>query len=175
MSFLAERDMARRALEYRGPGPRPAFPPVASRIRAARERLGIGLEDFASRWSPQPSAYWDLELADHELFETVALRDLPRLARSLELPLMTIVFGEEPMRALAPVSYRDVARAIDTRLADAGVTVEQLSETAGRQLQPILDDPDVLGTFNVQAAFDICQSVGLDWVGLLDAVARGAA
>ena len=175
MSFLAERDMARRALEYRGPKPYPELPPVASRIRAARERLGVSMLEFASRWSAEPWAYRDLEFADHELFTTVDLGDLPRLASALELPLMVLLFGEAPMRPLSSVSYNDVARAIGRRLSDDGLTIEQLSEIAGWELQPIVDESGTLATFNLQGVFDVCQTVGLDWVGLVDAVERGVA
>ena len=175
MSFLAERDMARRALEYRGPGPAPDFPPVASRIRAARERLGVSVQDFAARWSEEPSTYWDLELTDDALFRTVALGEIPRLASALELPVMVLLFGEVPMRAVAQVSYRDVAGAIDRQLSHDGLTVEQLSAAVGWELQPILDEPDVLSGLNLSAVLNICQAVRLDWVGLLQAVALGAA
>jgi len=52
MSFLAERDMAQAALAYEGGDHGPAFPPVAARIRAARQALGS-----RSRSSPRLTAF----------------------------------------------------------------------------------------------------------------------
>ena len=175
MSFLAERDMAAKALEYRGPGLGPGFPSVASRIRMARGRLGGGVEDFAARWGLELSAYRDLELADDALFTTVALGDIPVLASELELPVMVLLFGEVPLRPIARISYRDVATAIAKRLSRDGLSADQLSEAVGVDLQPVLDEPEVLRGFNLRAVLDVCLAVRLDWVGLLDAVAEGAA
>ena len=166
MSFEAERIQVEGALASEESSSA-EFPETASRIRAARKRLGVSESTLASRWGVEPSMYWDLELHNDEIFTCVDLAALSGLAEALEIPLMTLLFGEEPPAPIAKVSYEDVSNAIARRMAQEGLTVEQLSELVGWDLQSILDSPEVLGTFNIAGARDVCRAVGMDWVGLL--------
>jgi len=167
MSFEEERAQAERALAAQAGDPAPEFPEVATRIQQARERLGISEEELVRRWGADPSVHWDLELHNDELFQCVDFETLPKLAAALEVPLMAILFGEEPPEPIDKVSYQEVAGRIANRMRSESLTVQRLSEIVGWELQPILERPEALGSYNIAGVHDVCQAVGIDWVGLL--------
>jgi transcriptional regulator with XRE-family HTH domain len=173
MAFTDERALADEWLARRGEAPRALLPPVAKRIREARLRLGLSEAEVAHRWGVEPSLYWDLELRDNELFMCVDFRNLPGLAAALEMPLMVLLFGEEPVTQPPEVEYAEVAQRIRRRLADEGLTVDALSDVVGWELQGVLEDPETLGAFNISGVYDVCQAVELDWIGLLAHERRG--
>ena len=109
MAFADERAVAEEGLARLSSAPSAVLPPVAMRIRDARLRLGITEAEVAHRWGVEPSLYWDLELHDDELFTSVDFRRLPGLAAALELPLMVLLFGDEPETKPPEVGYAEVA------------------------------------------------------------------
>jgi len=166
--------MADRALEAKDSEAAP-YPPTAKRFRAARARLGASEHDVAERWGLQASMYWDLELYDDEVFTCLDLDDVPRLARVLETPVMTLLFGSEPESPLAPVPYEEVATRIAEEATRRSMDLQQLAETIGWELEPIVRRPDEVGKLNLDGLYDICSAVGLDWVAVLaGAEARAA-
>ena len=165
MSFLAERDMAQAALAYEGGDHGPAFPPVAARIRAARQALGLSLEEFAQAHGVEATRQFDLELNDSAVFELVSLVALPGFAEALGLPVFTLLFGEQPLRAIRPVTYLDVVDAIEQRAGEQGVAA--LSDAVGWDLQPVLGDPSSLGALSLKGLFGLCRAIELDWLGVL--------
>jgi hypothetical protein len=173
VTFADERTLAERALADLRTNSMCAFPPVAERIRAAREHLGITEAEVARRWGQQPSLYWDLELRDDELFTCVAFGTLAPLAEALELPLLVLLFGEEPPSRPAEVEYSQVAERLRHRLSSEGLTVDALSELVGWELRGVLDDPASLATFNVVGVYDVRTAAGVDWVGLVEHECRG--
>ena len=173
MAFADERAIADEGLARLGSAPSAVLPPVAKRIREARLRLGISEQEVAHRWGVQPSMYWDLEQRDDELFTCVDFRKLPGLATALELPLMVLLFGEEPKVRPPEVSYAEVAAGIQRRLTDEGLTLDALSDAVGWELGGVLEDPESLAAFNISGVYDVCQSVGVDWIGLLAHESRG--
>jgi transcriptional regulator with XRE-family HTH domain len=172
MSFLGERDMANAALAYDGPAPAPAFPPVAERIRVARQALGVSLDAFARHCGLEPAQQYSLELHDYEVFQAVELANVTAYAAALGLPLFTLLFGEQPLREIPDVAYLDVAQAIERYASASGVTVETVSTQVGWDLQSVVDDPARVASFTIQGLFDVCRLVGLDWLGVLIALDR---
>jgi transcriptional regulator with XRE-family HTH domain len=170
MSFLAERDMAQAALAFQGTDHRPAFPPVAERIRDARQALGLSLEEFAQSHGSQPAQQYELELHDSALFEVIGLAALPGFAEALGLPVFTLLFGEQPMRAIRHVTYPEVVEAVERQTGEKGAVA--LSETVGCDLQPVLDDPCRLGGLSLKELFDLCRAIGVDWLGVLAATGQ---
>lgn len=175
MSFLAERDMAVHALEFQGPGIRPDFPPAAARIRAAREAMRLSVEDAARRCGIDPSTYLDLELSDAAVFTGAALVRLQIVAPALGLGLMTLLFGEEPMRDIVRVTFPYAARILAAKVADDPSFLQRASQAARCDLQLSLSDGNALAALTVRGAFGLCLLLGLDWIGLLAAVSEGAA
>src|SRR6185503_7654482 len=108
MAFSDERAMAERSLT-RGNAEEDAFPPTAERIRAARSRLGLSNKQAADRAGIERDAYDDLELSNSETFACVDIAHLPRLAATLEMPLLQLLFGGQPPEPPVPISFEDVA------------------------------------------------------------------
>ena len=175
MSFLAERDMAVHALEFQGPGIRPDFPSAAARIRAAREAMGLSVEDAARRCGVDSSTYMDLELSDSAVFTDVALGRLQIVAGALGLGLLSLLFGEEPMRDIVPITFPYAARILAANVADDPSLLERASQAARCDLQLVFSDNSALAALTVRGAFGLCRLLGLDWIGLLAAVSAGAA
>ncbi len=167
MASSDERARADEGLARLGESPTSSMlPPVAKRIREARVRLGLTEAQVADRWGVEPSEYWDLELYDSELFTCVDFGKLPGLAAALEIPVMVLLFGSPELEP-PDVSYSDVAERLRRRMADERLSVDALSDAVGWELRGVLDNPGSLAAFNVSGVYDVCQSVGLDWVGLL--------
>jgi hypothetical protein len=175
MSFLVERDLAKVALAYDGPKPGPAFPPVAARIRDARQGLGLPLDELAQRVGLTSTQVFDLEAYNSQAYEVMGLIELQAFGAALGMPVMTLLFGEQPLRVIPSVRFLDVARAIESRVSTRGDTIEALSESVGWKLQPVVDDPGALASFTVRGLFDLCGAVGLDWLGVLVAMDADAA
>ena len=105
---MDERDLVEAALAQltAGDGSQPApWPPVARRIKEARERAGLSESEIAARLGMTASEYWDIELHDDEAFNTFAIADLAQLAEILGMPLDTMLFGTNPDRSLMCTTY----------------------------------------------------------------------
>jgi len=173
MSFLEERQSAQQALDSDDPDVG-VFPPVARRIRVAREAAGLTREQVAQRLGMELSAYMDVEFHDDELFSVVDFETVPSLACLLGLPPLVMLFGEEPPFDIPAVAPSDVAVALAGRMESEGLTLDQLSEEVGWDLGPVLRDPETIWTdFPVLGMNDLCNALGLDWVGLLVESAAG--
>jgi transcriptional regulator with XRE-family HTH domain len=174
VTFTDERLMADRALEAKD-SEAASYPPTAERFRAARVRLGLSEHEVAKRWGLEASMYRDLELYDNEVFTCIDLDDVPKLARVLETPVMTLLFGSEPESLLAPVPYEGVARRIAEEATRRSMDLEQLAETIGWELEPIVRRPEDVGKLHLDGLYDICSAVGLDWVAVLAGAAMRTA
>src|SRR5262245_17575025 len=78
----------------------PRWPPVARRIREAREQLGLSKSVVAARLGLAPSEYQDVEFHDDEAFTNLSIKHLRALGQVLRLPLPEMLFGPgaEPVR-----------------------------------------------------------------------------
>src|SRR5262245_58150113 len=78
----------------------PSWPPVARRIREARERLGLTEPVVAAKIGMALSEYQDVEFHDDEAFTSFSIKDLRALRDVLGLPLTEMLFGPgaEPVR-----------------------------------------------------------------------------
>lgn len=159
--------MAEQAMALYDRGSEATFPPAAARFLRAREARGLTQDDVAARWGEPPSMYWDLELYDDEAFTVVSVEQLRRLAAVLGTSVSVLLFDDEPSSEVAGVSYEEVITRLRERMAKDRVSVEQLGDQIGWELQPLLDDPGALGDLPVYALRSICRAAGVDWVGVL--------
>src|SRR5438093_1611222 len=81
------------------------WPPVARRVREARERLGLGEADIAARLGIEVSEYWDIEFHDDEAFTCFSVAQLGRLAVILEAALDVLLFGNPAEGPTTPTSF----------------------------------------------------------------------
>ena len=172
MSFAKERDLAERALAAadRDEGEDPEFPPVAKRFADAREALGLSQAEVAERWHQPTSMYWDLEFHDSEAFDVVSVRDLVCLAGILQVPVLYLLFGEEPSFSLPTVPHSEIVRRLHEMMEARRLSVEQLSELVGVELQDFLQDPDRLTDLPIALLRWICRAVGVDWTEALGSI-----
>jgi len=169
VGFAAERAMAEQALsDYeRDDTVEPVFPPVAQRIRRAREGLALTQDDVARQWGEQTSMYWDLELFDAEAFTVISVRQLQRLASVLGTPVNALLFGEDPASPEPDVTYADVIAGLQMRLSGDDVDVEQLGNSVGWDLGNVFADPGTLGDMPIDGLRSVCRAVSVDWVTVL--------
>ena len=149
------------------------FPAAAQRIRRAREALTLTQDDVADRWGEQPSMYWDLELFDDEAFTVISVRQLQRLASVLKTSLNVLLFGKEPPLPLPTVPYPEVIARLEDRMIRDAVSVEQLGDRIGWDLQPLVTDPRTVGDLSVAALWYVCRAIDLDWVSVMNATLEG--
>lgn len=170
MGFESQRAVAERAIAlYEENGAEePAFPSAAQRIRQAREAAGLTQDEVAGRWREQPSMYWDLELYDEEVFTVISVREVQRLAPALQTSVNQLLFGEEPPSPLPSIRYRDVIARLQERLRDERVTVEQLGDEIGWDLEPLLSDPSNLGDLPIVGLWSVCRAAHVDWVAVVN-------
>jgi hypothetical protein len=112
-------------------------------------------------------SYRDLEIYDDEAFTVTTLRELATLGRILKVEPEALLLGADGDRVGQTVTFRDVAQQLARRMADDGLTVEQLGEEIGYDLEPLFVLPDALWDYNVEALYMICKCLGLDWVAAL--------
>jgi len=169
VGFAADRELAERTLAGydADDGREPVFPPVARRFLEAREAQELSREDVAVRWGQPVSMYWDLEFHDDEAFTVIAVRDLVILAGILRTPLMRLLFGEEPAPPLPALPYSEVARRLHSRIADEGMSADELSELAGWEVAGYLDAADKLADLPICGFRSVCRVAGVDWVAAL--------
>jgi len=167
---MDERELVDMALAQvtTGAGSEPAqWPPVARRIKEARERAGLSESEIAARLGMTPSEYWDIELHDDEAFSVFAIADLAQLAEVLGLTVDHMLFGASVEYSPSRTPYGVIAERLAAVIASEGVTVDNLSDRVGWDLAPVLRDPEALGQFNVVGLRDLCRAIGVDWVSAL--------
>ncbi|HZI89103.1 MAG TPA: hypothetical protein VFD83_01470 [Candidatus Polarisedimenticolia bacterium] len=171
MGFVEEREMAEAALEASDlEGTEKPYPPVARRIREAREALGLSYEELADRWGQPTSMTWDPERFDHEAFDVLSVEELSKLAAVLQTPLLSLLFGEEPVPPLRPTGFDEIAEGLRARMRTDAISVEDLAERVGWELQSFLDDPSTLGQLPIFGLRWVCREVGADWVSVLESL-----
>ena len=160
-----DRAIAESAL--RSDDPEVAWPPVAARIRMARERLGISQAEIAAHLGMGPSEYWDIEFHDDEAFLTFSVSELGRLALMLGVPLCELLFGSDELQERPGISFVEVADHLKDFMIRESLSIDELSERAGWELGPVLADAASLSSFNLMGLFEVCELVGIDWVAVL--------
>lgn len=153
-------------------GPADLWPSVASRIRGARERVGLQETDVAERLGISHSEYWDIEFHDDEAFTSFSVTHLVRLAEILEEPLLALLFGPEYRAPGSQTSYATIARRLSDLAASRQQTVDELSEQVGWELAPSLANPELFGELSLAGLHDVCRAIDVDWTTALPMPSR---
>ena len=143
------------------------WPPVAGRFRQARERLGLGLGDVAARLGIATSEYWDIEFHRDEAFSCFSVVELRQAATILATPLETLLFGSDFERPTTRVTPATIAERLRALAASEGLTIEELGDRVGWELDPVMADPQSLWDLNLIGLSDVCHAIGVDWVAAL--------
>jgi transcriptional regulator with XRE-family HTH domain len=172
VGFEAERELAEAALAHKGPDPRPEFP-SSKHLTAARERAGLSERQFAQRFGSDGYLCPDLETHNGEIFECESVTDLIRIASILGTSVSVILLGEEPAVPLPDTPPEQVAHRLRERIQTEGSTADQLGDALGWRIEPVLEDPAALLTYNLDGLYDICSGVGVDWLAVVATCERG--
>jgi hypothetical protein len=169
VGFADERNLTERALTaYENDEPIDlVLPPVADRILRAREALGLTQADVAERWGQQVSMYWDLELFDEEALTVISVVEFQRLAAVLGTSVSRLLFGEEPPPPWPVISYSDVVARLRARMAEDALSIEEMADRVGWELDSIMSDREALGDLPISALRSICLTAGVDWFSVL--------
>ncbi len=160
MGFVEEREMVEHALALgdQAAGGNPVFPPVARRFAQARQALHLTQDEVAAQWGEQSSMYQDLEFHDSEAFDVVSVQDLVTLAAILRVSVMYLLFGAEPSTPIPITTYSELVHKLRARMDEQAMSVDQLSELVGWELEEYLREAD---KFAESAVILICRSRGI--------------
>lgn len=161
---LAEAALARQDSDEGGDE---EWPPVARRVKAARERADLTQSDIAERLGIDISEYWDIEFHDDEAFNVFSLTQLAQVAGILGMSVETLLFGSDPLVPQPRASFAEIARRLVALAEKERLTIDELSERIGWELKPALANPQSLGDYNVAGLRDLCRAVGIDWMTAL--------
>lgn len=147
------------------------LPSVADRIRQARLRAALTENEIASRLGMTVHSYFELEFHEDEVFSVISLKELAELGKILGVPPRVILLGRDGEGSKQMVTFEDVTANIVKKISGSGLTADQLGDLAGWDITMehynVLDDPQSLWNYTVQALYDICKVVDLDWVAAL--------
>ena len=163
----SQAEVALARLDARATQAESEWPPIARRIREARERLGLTEAEIADKLGLPASEYWDVEMHDDEAFTNFAVGHLGQLAVLLGLTVQEMLFGSIAREHPAPVSFAQIAELLAALASAEGITMDALSERIGWELRPVLRNPLALGDFTVVGLRDVCGAIGVDWVSAL--------
>jgi hypothetical protein len=174
MGFADERELIDRALAHGDSADEgdAEFPPVARRFAAARQARRLTIEEVAVQWGHPPSKYWDLEFHDDEAFSVVSVGELVILGEILRVPVMQLLFGEDPPPEVPRVTFSEVARRLHSVMRERAISADELGELAGWDLAEYLENPDKLADLPVFGLRRICEVAGVDWAAVLANVAK---
>jgi len=151
----------------------PQWPPVARRILEAREQMGLSESVVAAKLGLAPSEYQDIGFHDDEAFTNFSIKHLRDLGEVLRLPLPQMLFGTGAEPVQLSTSFSEIARLIATHAASLQVSLDELSNQVGWELEPIVRDPATLADMNLDGLRSICDAVGVDWVSALEEKGTG--
>lgn len=174
MGYAEQRAMVEAALA-RDSDDDGSYPPAAGYLTAARERLGLSEQQLRRRLGSVGHVCMDLEWYDSELFQCASVAVLVGLAAVLRTSVASLLFGDSPASALPVATCADVSRRVGEVIAAERISSDEFGNRVGWDVEPLLHDPAVLATYNVQGLRDICQAVGVDWMSVVESLERQAA
>jgi transcriptional regulator with XRE-family HTH domain len=143
------------------------WPSAAQRIAEARSRARLSEQQIAHRLNVTTQSYWDLENYDDEAFTAISLATLTTLGGILGVEPRELLLGADAKNIDRTVTFSAISARLAERLRREGMTVEQLEDRIGWNIEPVLIDPHALSEFNVEALYNICTALDLDWVAAL--------
>jgi transcriptional regulator with XRE-family HTH domain len=135
----------------------------AARLREARSRAGLPVPEAAAAAGISANELADLESDDDEVTTAVSLRALRALCRAVGMSLRDLFDPGHEAPASAPVSPDQLVARLRQVVRERGLTLNQLEDHLGVIIEPLLDDPAYLLTYNVDTLRAICDATGIDW------------
>jgi transcriptional regulator with XRE-family HTH domain len=143
------------------------WPPIAARIRIAREQSGLSWAAVAEHLGETPSNVQDPELYDDELCSVMSVGAIGRLAEKLGLTVDELLFGIPSEPSAPRISFSDIAAGLSRLLESEKVSAEELSDRIGWDIRRVLTEPDLMGEYPLDCLRRVCRTIGIDWVSAL--------
>jgi len=151
-----------------------SLPPIAGRIAAARQRVGLSHEEMASRLGISVPSYWDLEAYNSEVFGCISLAQLETLAGLLGIAPRALVSRDVDPPVATTVSLDEVASSIRRRIERDGDGGTALSDEAGVEIWALLVDAATMWReWCLEQLQMVCSPLGINWRAVLSEVASG--
>jgi len=143
------------------------WPAAAERIRDARLAAGLTESEVAGFLKTTIHSYWDLDHYDDEAFKVASLEQLAALGRILKVEPRRLLLGPETEGVKQTVTFGDIAVRLAERISRGGNDAEECGDSIGWNVTSVLTNPQALAAYDVEALYDICKALGLDWVAAL--------
>lgn len=142
----------------------------AEKIRRKRLAAGKSEEEMADLIGINLPSYFDLESYDDEVVDCLSLSELSEMCRALNTTPADLLSGElkgsdKPYH----LSFPEFIERIESHIASLGMTVSELEDKVGWELESLLNDPEGVWERNVQFLKDVCVEVGVDWLRVVPA------
>jgi len=139
----------------------------SERLAAARERAGLDLGEVADRTGLPFAHYRDLEMFENDVWDSISLAQLQKLARIVGLRSLALLEGETAPRPSRRITFAEFSAAVASAVQASGSSAEAWGEEAGWDVAPLLEDPEQIWSLNADGLRDIAEAAGVDWRSVL--------
>src|SRR5690606_15442075 len=116
-------------------------PPYATRLREARERAGLTLQELSERTGLSYDRLFDVESYDDELWSTMSVADVAALAGALALSPRELVAPDGEAAGLGVLAPQDLVRSIREHLDRRGMELASFEAEVGWEVGGVMTDP----------------------------------
>jgi hypothetical protein len=78
-----------------------------------------------------------------------------------------LLLGDQGAAVRTTVTFEEIATRLRDRVLRDRTPVADPGEAIGWDIASVLSDPEALWLFNVEALYDICKAIQIDWVAAL--------
>jgi transcriptional regulator with XRE-family HTH domain len=146
-----------------------------SRLKRAREAVGLDQHSVAGLAGINSPWYYDLEAYDHELASTLSLEKLCQLAEIVKTDPLVLLIGDGASSVERSLEFGDVVKGLAAQMVASGFDVEQFGERVGWELGKILADPNAIWDLNTDGFRDVAKAAGVEWSSAFPRARRSTA
>jgi transcriptional regulator with XRE-family HTH domain len=143
------------------------YPPCAANLRRLRESAGLSVEDVAEVIGLNCAWVWDLESYDDELYSTISLAAILRLAVLLRTGIAQLLLLEDEHGTGTRVAFKDFVEHLQASLRAKGRSADAFGDEVGWDLTTTLDDPREIWEWSPEELRDVAAGLQVNWVAAL--------
>jgi len=136
------------------------------KLKQARERAGIHVDDVYQFVGNSRSAYYDLENCDGDLFMAINLGDLVDVCAKLGLTVRQL-FDDGPTQDTVPLG--ELTNMILDHIDQQKLTIDEFEEAVNYEMRNIFEDPNEIACWNLDLFKNVCDEIGVRWLDALPA------
>ena len=142
-------------------------PACAANLRRLREDAGLTVPEVAAAIGLNNAWVWDLESYDEELYMTISLAALQRLAILLRTTAKQLLLLEDKPSGETRVAFKDFVAHLREHLRTSGQSADAFGDEVGWDLTTTLDDPSDLWEWSPDELRDVAAGLRIDWANAL--------